>query len=868
LGLKLKITFLCNKNFYFAFSNEKIFMKSFNFKKVLPHLIALAIFLTVAVVYCKPALEGKVVSQQDIQGWRGMSQQSVEFNEKYGYHPLWSNSMFSGMPAYQIFLDARTHILVGYFGSILTLGLPKPMSYFFLACICFYIFCLVAGANPWVSIMGALSYAYCTFDPVIINVGHDTEMISIGYVPGVLAGLLLLFQKKYWAGFAVTSLFASLLIGQNHLQMVYYTLIIAAIMAIAFFIKSYREKQPGVAVKSLALGLVAGIVGLACSAVTMLPTYEYAKESTRGGRSELTSEDAKDKTKGGLDKSEAFRWSYGIGETFTFMIPDLYGGGTRNKESNSSSKFVEKLTEAGVPEDSAIQNANYSSYWGDQPTTAGPVYLGAIICFLFIFGLFYVKSWHKSWLVATSALAILLAWGANLKGINYFLFDHLPFYNKFRAVTMSLVIPQFCFSVLAVLAVSRLVTETDWNDAWKKLRLSVYVTGAILLILFGFYFTSGFTGAHDKDMKDGFKKEMLQQVPPGQQPSPQLLQQADDFSRGLITALHEDRKSLLGGDLLRAILLIGLAVVLMGLYTRQKIKPVILIAGLIVLSSYDLLSVANRYLNSDSFVEDSDFESAFTPSEADQQISKDPDHDNFRIFDQTSGAPFQDSRPSFHHNSVGGYHPAILGLYNDIIEGQLEKGNERVYNMLNTKYFIIQNPQTGKPVAQLNPAAFGNAWLVKGIKYVNNADEEMDALDSTDLKDTAVVDKKYQSQIRQIPVPDSSAFIKLKQNLNDKIDYTFHSTTPQFAVLSEVYYPRGWNAFIDGQKADYVKTNYVLRGMYVPAGDHQIEFRFEPKSYTIGRTITIIANIFVFLSMIVAVIYYARRKRKPDAHVL
>jgi len=641
----------------------------------------------------------------------------------------------------------------------------------------------------------------------------------------------------------------------------------AGIMTIGFLVKSYREKMIPAAIKSVVLGLVAGVLGLACNAVTMLPTYEYAKESTRGGRSEL-SEDSATKTKGGLDKDEAFRWSYGFNETFTFLVPDLYGGGSRNKE-NATSKFVERLTEVGMPESNAIQNANYSIYWGDQPSTAGPVYFGAIICFLFIFGIFYVKSWHKWWIIAASAFAILLAWGANLKGINYFIFDHLPLYNKFRAVTMSLVIPQFCFSLLAVLAVDRLLTETDWNEAWKKLRLSVYVTAGILLILFGFYFTSGFSGSHDKELRDNFKQQMLQQVPQGQQPSPQILQQADDFSKGLITALHDDRRSFMGGDLLKSILLIALAVVLTGLYVRQKVKPVILIAGLVVLSSYDLLSVAARYLNSDSFVDDSDFESVFIPSEADQQILKDPDHANFRVFDQTSGNPFySDSRTSYHHNSVGGYHPAMLGLYNDIIDRQLEKGNQRVYNMLNTKYFILQNPQTGKPFAQMNPAAFGNAWLVKGIKYVANADDEMDALDSTDLKDTAVVDKKYQSQIKQLPVPDSAAFIKLKQNLNDKIDYSFHSATPQFVVFSEVYYPAGWDAFIDGNKADYVKTNYVLRGMSVPAGDHQVEFRFEPRSFTIGRTITIIANILVFLAMIAALVFYVRRKSKPDAHVL
>lgn len=845
-------------------------MKNFNFKKILPHAIAVFIFLIVSVVYCKPALEGKVVLQPDIQGWRGMSQQSMEFSDKYGYYPLWTNSMYSGMPAYQIALDARTKLQVGYLDPILKLWMPKPVSFFFLACICFYFLSVVAGANSWVSIMGALTYAYCSFDPIIVAVGHDTQMLSIGYAPAVLAGLLLLFQKRYWSGFAITAFFATMLIGQNHIQIVYYTLIMAGIMTIAFLIKSYKENQLLTAWKSAALGLAAGILGLACSAVTMLPTYEYAKESTRGGRSQLSGEkDAEVKTKGGLNKTEAFRWSYGFGETFTFIVADLYGGGSGNRQLSSSSDFVEKLSEAGVPEDNAIQYADGNSYWGDQPSTSGPVYLGAIVCFLFIFGLFYVKSWHTWWIIAASAIGILFAWGANLKGINYFLFDHLPLYNKFRAVTMSLVIPQLCFSFLGVLAVSKLINETDWDEAWKKLRLSVYVTGAILLLLCGFYFTAGFSGQHDKELKENFRQGMLQQVPQGQQPSPQLAQQANEFSTQLIAALHSDRKGLMGGDLIRSILLIAAAVVLVGLFIRRKIKPAVLIGGLIVLSSFDLLGVAGRYLNTDSFVEDTDFESAFIPSDADQQIMRDPDHANFRVFNQTSGNPlYSDSRTSYHHNSIGGYHPAMLGLYNDIIERQLSKGNQQVYNMLNTKYFIVDNPQNGKPVAQLNPNAFGNAWLVKGIKYVDNANEEMNALDNTDLKDTAIVEKMYQPQIKQPPVFGSSASIKLKQNLNDKIDYRFHSAAPQFAVFSEVYYPAGWNAYIDGNKADYVKTNYVLRGMYVPAGDHEIEFRFEPKSFTTGRTITIAANILVFISIIIAVVFYFKRRERLDGHVL
>lgn len=843
-------------------------MKNFNFKKILPHLIAIAIFLIVAVIYCKPALQGKVVQQSDIKGWRGMAQQSFEFKDKYGHYPLWTNSMFSGMPAYQIALDPRTRISVGYLASILTLGLPVPISFFFLACICFYFLCLVAGANPWVSILGGLAYAYSTFDPIIISVGHNTQMMSIGYAPAVLAGLLLLFRKKYWIGFTITALFSYFMIAENHVQIVYYTLIIALIMTIAFLIKSYKAKEFVPAIKSAALGLLAGIIGLACCAVTMLPTYQYAKESMRGGKSELTQEIQGNKTKGGLNKDYAFRYSLGFGETFTFIVPGLYGGSNGGDEYNSSSKFAQEFSQLGVPEEQAVQYENGYSYWGEQPTTSGPVYLGAIICLLFIFALVYLKSWYKWWLIAASIFGLLLAYGANLKGFNYFLFDYLPFYSKFRAPTMALVIPQLCFSLMAVLAVSKLISkEIDVSETWKKLKTTAIITAIILVLLGFFYMTASFTGQNDKGFRESIKQNMLHQVPAGQPVPPQLEQQAEQTSSGIVSALQSDRKSLMGSDLLRSFILIALAVFLIGLYLKKKVSATILIAGLIILNGYDLLGVATRYLNSDKFVEPEDFEAAFIPTQADQQILKDPNHANFRVFNQTVDA-FNDATTSYHHNSIGGYHPAKLDLYNDIITRQLSKGNMAVYNMLNTKYFIVQNPQTGKPEAQLNPNAFGNCWLVKGIKFVDNANQEMAALDNTDLKDTAVVENKFKTQITAAPKYDSIGYIQLVENKNDVIDYKFSAPGPQFAVFSEVYYPKGWNVFIDGTKANYVKTDYVLRGMYIPAGNHNIEFRFEPESYTIGRLTSIIANIFVALLIIATIIFYATRKKKPDAHLL
>ena len=843
-------------------------MKNPNFKKILPHLIAIVIFFVVAVIYCKPALQGKVVQQLDTQGWRGMAQQSFEFKDKYGHYPLWTNSMFSGMPAYQIAMDPRTKISVGYLTSVITLGLPIPISFFFLACICFYFLCVVAGANPWVSILGGLAYAYSTFDPIIIAVGHNTQMMSIAYAPAVLAGLLLLFKRKYLVGFTITALFSFFLIEQNHVQIVYYTLITALIITIAFFIKSYREKQLGTAVKSAAFGLLAGIIGLACCAVSMMPTYEYAKESMRGGKSELTQEIAGNKTKGGLDKDYAFRYSLGFGETFTFIVPGLYGGSNGGDEYSPNSKFVDQFSQLGVPEDQALQYEDHYSYWGEQPGTSGPVYFGAIICLLFIFGIVYLKSWYKWWLIAASIIGVLLAYGANLKGLNYFLFDYLPFYSKFRAPTMALVIPQLCFPLLGVLAFSKFISrEMNAEETWKKLKTTAIISGVILVLLAGFYMTASFTGPNDKALRDGIKQNMMH-VPAGQQAPPQLEQQADQTSRSIISALQSDRKSLMGSDLLRSFILIGLAVLLMGLYLKKKVSATILVGALIVLSGYDLLGVAMRYLNPEKFVEPEDFESAFIPTQADQQILKDPDHANFRVFNETTGDPFSDGITPYHFNAIGGYHPAKLDLYNDIITRQLSKGNMQVFDMLNTKYFIVQDPQTGKPVAQLNPNAFGNCWLVKGIKFVENADQEMASLDSTDLKDTAVVESKFKSEIPAAPHYDSVASIKLVENLNDKINYKYSAPTPQFAVFSEVYYPKGWDVFIDGTKANYVKTDYVLRGMYIPAGNHNIEFRFEPQSFYTGRLISIIANIFVALLIIATIIFYARKKQKPDAHVL
>lgn len=844
-------------------------MKKFDFKKIVPHVVAVVVFIIVAAVYCKPALEGKIIEQHDIIGWKGMAQQSFEVKEKQGTFPLWTNSMFSGMPAYQIALEGKSGISIYPLHNIITLGLPKPISFFFLAAICFYFLCIVAGANPWLGILGGLSYAYSTFDPIIVAVGHDTQMFSIGYAPAVLAGLLLLFKRKYWTGFAVTTAAASMMVIQNHIQIVYYLLIVAFIMYVFFLYKSFKEKQLNVAVKSGILGLIAGLIGLANAAVIMVPTYDYAKESMRGGRSELTLSDTTVKTKGGLDKDYAFRYSLGFAETFTFMVPALYGGGNGSSEfTKPDTKFAEQFTSLGVPAEQALQYQNAYSYWGEQPGTSGPVYLGAVVCLLFIFGVIYLKGWMKWWLIASSAAGVILAYGYHLSSVNYFLFDYLPFYNKFRAPTMALVIPQLCFPLLAILALSKLSKTVEREKVMKHLKTTGIVAGILVALMGIFYFNASFEGPNDQLLKQNFEQGFLQQTRAGQEPSPELRQQAAQISSSLISALQSDRQSHMGSDLLRTIILMVLTLGLMWLYIKRKLAETVLFGGLILFSGFDLLGIATRYLNSGKYVDAHEYDALFAPTPADQQILQDPDHKNFRVFNRTVD-PFNDASTSYHHNSVGGYHPAKLALYQDLISHQLATGNMEVYNMLNTKYFIDQDPQTGRPTARLNPGAFGNAWLVEGVKIVPGPNEEMLALNDTDLRDSVIVEEIYKDQIKQNPHYDSSASIRLVHNENDEIEYEFESASPQVAVFSEIYYPRGWNAYIDGQKTDYFRANYALRGMYLPAGKHKIEFKFEPASFKIGEAITVATTILTILILLIAAFFYFRRespssKQEPD----
>lgn len=814
-------------------------------KKILPHVIAIGILLLLAILYCKPVLDGKVLSQNDNIQWQAMAKQSLDYKATHGTTPLWTNRMFGGMPAYQIALESNEPFGISFFNSLFSLWLPKPINFFFLAALGFYFLCSVLGVRSWIGILGAVAYAFSTYDPVIIGAGHDTKMMAIAYIPAVLAGILLLTQKKYLPGLAVTTLFMSLLITMNHLQVTYYFFLLLGVLGIVFAVVTIKAKDFKHLILTALLVGVALVISVGVNTMNLWTTYEYSKETIRGGKSELTKN--VETTKGsGLDKEYAFRWSYGIFETFTFMVPNLYGGSSQAPLDEGSETY-KTLTGLQVPAAQAESMIKaWPLYWGDQPGTSGPVYLGIITCLLAILGFLTIKSWHKWWLLAISILAILMSWGSNLSVFNYALFDYLPFYNKFRAPSMILIIPQLTFAILAVLALQALIEDNNKQSLFKPLKLAGMITGGILVLLLLASATLSFGNANDAAMQAQFA---------------QMAGGNTTVADSLMHALHADRASIFRYDLFRAIVLAAIAYFLIFYYLKGKLKMQWMAGALIVLMLVDLLQVDARYLNSDNYSEQVKYNNEFAATPVDQQIMQDKDP-YFRVLNLTHSDPFSDAMTSYFHNSVGGYHAAKLTLYQDLIENQLSHNNLHVLNMLNTKYVIVPGQQ-GQPVVQTNPDALGNAWFIKGILWVPNADAEMKALDNLNTRDSVVIDQRYKSAVTADPVFDSAATIKLLKNDVDVISYTSSSKTPQFAVFSEVYYKEGWKAFIDDKEVPYARVNYVLRGLSIPAGTHTITFKFEPKSYFLGEKISFASTLIVVLLLIVAaVMTYLKKKKK------
>ena len=830
-------------------------MKNFQWKALLPHAIAVVVFVLVAVIYCKPALEGKVLAQSDVIHWQGMAQDMVNYKEKHNNHwPLWNNNLFGGMPGYQIVMEPGNIFSPIYFHYLFMLFLPKPAGFFFLLCISFYFLSQVLRIKPWLGILGGLAYAYATYSPIIAVVGHDTKMQAMGYLPALLGAVWLIFQKKYWWGAALTALFTSLLIGMNHLQVSYYFIMMAGFMSIAYAVEWIRNREYKRLVLSLAVTFAAAGVGIVANMVSLATTAEYAKATMRGGSALSLDTTASGKKSTGLTVDYAFTYgSYGKAESLTFLVPSIYGGGYLSS-LDAGSHFTKLALEKGLSEDQAAQFTQIvsgSTYWGEQPGNAGPVYLGAIICFLFIFGMVYLKTWHKWWVLAICLVALLMSWGKNLPTINTFLFHYLPLYNKFRAPSIILIIPQLLFPLIGIMALQQFFfEETDKAAALKKLKTAVYITGAFLLIALGCYLSFDYRASGDENLKAYMA---------------QLLGGKQEDARAFYNALKEDRKALFGADLLRSILLVAAAVTLLWLTLKDKLKPMHAIIALLILSSFDLFLVDKRYLNDAHFQEQETIsDNNFKATPVDLEILKDTTRP--RVFNLT-GDPFSDATTSYHHRSIGGYHPAKLSIYDDLISSQLRKQpmNIPVLNMLNTKYFIFPNQQNGQPMLQVNPDALGQTWFVKHIQYANGPAAAMKALDHFNPKDTAIVEESYKKDIAFEPIADSTAHIKQVYNDNDEIKYQSSSKTNQFAVFSEIFYDRGWKATIDGKEAPIVKTNYVLRGLAIPAGEHTILFKFRSASYYNSVKAAVSASFLIWVLLVAAIVAGLRKRRKETA---
>ena len=826
-------------------------MKKIDFKKFFPYLAAIGIFLVVTIIYFSPLLEGKKILQNDIVQFRGMSKEIVDFRAKSGQEPLWTNSMFGGMPAYQISVNYTSN-LINHLDKVFTLGLPHPANLVFLYFLGFFILLLVMGVDPWLAIAGATAFALSSYFFVIIDAGHNSKAHAIGYIAPVIAGIFLTMKRKYLWGGIMTAIFLSLEIKANHPQITYYMGIIVLLLGLFELVQAIRDKGLFPYFKAVGVLIIALLFAVLTNITSLWATWEYGKYTIRG-KSELTS-DRTDKTSG-LDKNYATQWSYGIGETMTLLIPDFYGGSSGVKISDNS-KIVEAMKTNGIPDESIRQFTQQPLpflYWGAQPSTSGPVYVGAIICFLFLLGLIIVKGPVKWWLLSATLLSIVLSWGHNLMPVTDFFLNYFPGYNKFRAVTMILVIAEFAMPLLGILAVKELCDHPqDRKKLFRGLQVAFIVAAGVSLI---FALMPGmfldFVGR-----SDAYTKQQYQ------------------FPEWLMQSIRDERMRLLRLDAIRSFIFILLAGGLAWAVLFNKIKKQYLYVGLTVLILADMFVVNKRFVNNESFTSTARVDNPFEPTAADTQILQDKDPD-YRVLNLTVST-FNDAGTSYYHKSIGGYHGAKLRRYQELIENNIDKDIETfsrsmstdstpVLNMLNTKYFILPTKDR-QPAAFPNRNALGNAWFVENVQMVDNADAEIKAMRSFKPGVVAIVNKAFSENLKSFaPARDSGDYIALQSYAPNELMYTYRSKNNGLAVFSEIYYPNGWNAYVDDKISPYFRADYVLRAMVLPAGEHKLRFRFEPRVYPVGEKISLVSSILLILLVLAMAALELRKLRKPQA---
>ena len=798
-------------------------MQQFDFKRILPHLFAIGIFLALTLVYFSPLLQGKKLYQSDKVNFIGMSKEIKDHRADYGEEALWTNAMFSGMPAYQISVMYGAN-LVKHIDKLFQGFLPRPAGFVFLYLLGFYLLLISLQIDYRIAIVGAVAFAFSSYLFIILEAGHNTKAHAIGYMAPLLASVLMTFRGKWWLGGTLTALFTSLMLTANHLQITYYLVMLFLVLGAVKLVEAIKNKQLDFFFKSVGVLVIAAFLGMATNITSILTTYEYGEESMRG-KSELTN-DLGNKTSG-LDKDYATAWSYGKAESFTLLIPNFHGGSSmesflRDKESTTYKSLVNYRPKSQAEAQQLQQLQQFTTtYWGSQPFTSGPVYAGAIICFLFMVGLFLLKGYMRWWVLIATLLMLALGWGKNFMPLTDLFLTYFPGYNKFRAVSTTLVIVEFLLPLFGLLALNKLLGDSKKSANQKAVKQGFIVTGGLCFIfaLIPSLFLS-FEGLNDSVIPDRYS--------------------------WLLDALKSDRATLLRSDAWRSFVFILLSAGALWLYLSNTLKKqyVILLIGLLVLG--DMWTVNKRYLNTDDFESKRKVETPFIPSLADQQILADTDP-NFRVFN-TAVNTFNDASTSYFHKSIGGYHGAKLKRYQELIDAHISKGNIDVLNMLNTKY-VITRGQNGQPLAQRNQGVLGNAWFVKKVQIVANADEELAALSTINSSEEVVLDERFSAFVPNFEL-DSMASIQLTDYKANHLTYQSNCSTEQIAVFSEIYYDKGWNTYIDGVISPHFRGNYVLRAMAVPAGSHQIEFKFEPTAYATGETISLASSVVLLLLLV------------------
>ena len=806
------------------------------FKKFLPHLVVLLLFVIASISYFSPVLQGKQIFQSDIAQHNGMAKQLRDYRKETGEETYWTDAAFGGMPTYQ--LGAKyPH---NYIKSLdLTLRfLPRPADYLFLYFIGMYILFLVLKVDYKLALLGALAFGFSTYLIIILGVGHNAKAHAIAYMPLVLSGIILTFRGKYFYGFILTTIAMALELVSNHFQMTYYLLFVVVCIGVAYLIDAYRKKMLPHFFKAIAIMVAGVLVAIGLNATNIMATKEYADASTRG-KSELTinPDGTPKEAANGLNYDYITEYSYGKLESFNLLIPRFMGGGS-GEGFPQDSETVDELLKMGAPPQELNNLLNQLPiYWGEQPIVAAPAYVGAIIIFLAVLALFLVRGRLKWWITAAFLLSLLLSWGKNFSFLTEFFIDYVPLYDKFRAVSSIQVIIELVLPILAIVGLHQYFNKFIKVDEKKKALL--YATGIVggLTLIFVLFKSAlfDFVGPYDYAIRE-------------------------ELGTPLVEAMKEDRKSVFTTDAIRSLILILLSAATLWFLLKEKLKETAAILILGVLIIFDLVGVDKRYVNNDDFVTARTMDQPFQKHGADLQILEDDGH--FRVFDAANSA-FNSGQASYYHNSLGGYHAAKPGRIQEIYDFYISQGDIGILNMMNVKYIITQG-KNGGPVAQRNPYANGNAWFVENVIPAETANDEMRLLDSLDSKKTAVIRKEF---LKYIPTEkiqrDSTATIELVNYNPQKLVYETSTTSPQLAIFSEVYYPKGWNAYINGESAEYFRANYTLRAMTIPPGNNRIEFIFEPKVIKTGSTISLASSI-LFGLILLGGLFYIYRSRQSE----